>query len=190
MTSVLDKQVICLNRLWQVIGETSVRQAIGQLCAGAAVAIYVNGTDKIPMTWDEWCTLPPNEDDGVIRSQHLRVRRPTVIAMCVYSKMKLRKPKKNLKTLAALANYTDEYTGKKLHDKRTWSKDHITPRCQGGADEPENWAFTHKDHNSDKGGRTPEQAGLPRPKGHKLRPMPPGSLVVPSHPDHTHFLIR
>lgn len=38
--------------------------------------------------------------------------------------------------------------------------DHIVPRCQGGSDEPENLTPACRRCNSQKGGRTPEQAGM------------------------------
>jgi 5-methylcytosine-specific restriction endonuclease McrA len=186
--NVLNQKVVSLNRLWQVIGETSVKAAVLQLVGEAAVAIYINDGQMIPMKWSEWVKLPVNEEDGCIRSQRLRVRRPTVIAMCVYDKFKHKAPKANLKTLAALANYKDEYTGEKLDDPHSWSKDHINPVSKGGADKPENWAFTHKLHNNKKGSKTPEEMGWKRPKGHKLKPMPPSAFVTPAHPDHLLFL--
>lgn len=38
--------------------------------------------------------------------------------------------------------------------------DHIVPRCQGGRSEWENCIAACRKCNSDKGGRTPEQAGM------------------------------
>lgn len=41
------------------------------------------------------------------------------------------------------------------------TRDHVIPRCQGGRDIWENVVLAHKGCNQAKGGRTPEQAGMP-----------------------------
>lgn len=45
-------------------------------------------------------------------------------------------------------------------NKKATTMDHIVPRCQGGKSEWTNCAAACRKHNSDKGGRTPEQAGM------------------------------
>lgn len=45
-------------------------------------------------------------------------------------------------------------------DRRATTMDHIVPRCQGGRSEWENCIAACRKCNSDKGGRTPEQAGM------------------------------
>lgn len=59
---------------------------------------------------------------------------------------------------------------------RDLSRDHVYPRCQGGADAWENVVTACKACNQRKGGRSPEQAGMPL-------------LAVPYAPNHAERLI-
>ncbi len=45
--------------------------------------------------------------------------------------------------------------------KEHMTKDHVVPRCQGGKDKWQNVVISCRSCNRKKGGRTPEQAGMP-----------------------------
>lgn len=62
--------------------------------------------------------------------------------------------------------YECRYCGHKFNDAQEPILDHVLPRSQGGGDTSDNLVVSCNYCNCKKGGRTPEQAGMP------LRPIP------------------
>ena len=184
MTNVLNRMVLVLNRNWQLINERTVEEALSQMAAGAATGLDINGPNHIrPVPWEEWITLPVLREDEVIHTQHLQVRQPTVIVSVNYAKIPKRRPKFNLKNIAMRDGHTCQYTGRRLQ-RHEMSLDHVLPLSRGGEDAPENVVLSDKEVNNRKGNKTPEEAGLPRPKIRRLGIF----LPVATHPDHEIFL--
>ncbi len=182
--NVLNRKVFVLNRNWQLIGETTVQAAIGQLACGAVTALDIDGDDHlVPVRWEDWLKLEPLNDDEVIRTQHLRVRMPTVIIAINFDKVPKRRPKFTLKNIAKRDGFRCQYTGKLLPRER-WSMDHVIPKSRGGVDAPWNVVLADRDFNNKKGAKLPEEIGVPRPKIKNLEDVMP----EPSHPHHKLFI--
>jgi 5-methylcytosine-specific restriction endonuclease McrA len=183
MSKVLQRKVFVLNRLWQLVNETSVEEALKQMAAGAVTGLDFRGDDDyVPTSWENWLKLPPLSETDVVHTQYLKVRMPTVIVAVRYDRIPKRRPKLTLKNIAKRDNYTCQYTGKKLKSSEL-SMDHIDPLSRGGKNEPDNIALADKKFNSWKSDRTPEELGIPRPKVKKLGVFRP----EPSHPHHEKF---
>lgn len=181
--NVLSQDVLKLNRLWQVCGTTTVREAIGMAAIDVATFMYIDGDTIRPVHWEEWITLPVVEEDGFIRTQYLSIRRPTVMICLNYDKVPKRRPKFTLANIARRDGYKCQYTGRML-SRNSWSLDHILPRSRGGLDIPENVVLADREVNNRKGSKTPQEAGLPVPVVRKLN----HSLATASHPHHELFL--
>lgn len=181
--NVLNQSVLKLNNAWQVIGETSVTEAIKMMSIDAGTALYISGDEMFPVKWEEWIGLPVVEEDGYIRTQHLNIRRPTVLICVNYSKVPKRRPKFTLANIARRDGGRCQYTGRTLSRDRM-SLDHVLPRSRGGKDSPDNVVLADKEVNNRKGSKTPQEAGLPVPVIRKLSV----SLATASHPHHELFL--
>lgn len=180
---ILNRTVLVLNRLWRVIGQKSVQQAIVDLAGGQYTALDIDGDKIIPVRWEDWLRLPPLNNEEVIHTQRLLVRMPTVIVSCGYSKVPKRRPKFTLANIAKRDGGRCQYTGRVLTRDR-WSLDHVVPRSRGGKDSPDNVVLADKDVNNRKGNKLPQEAGLPLPVIREFK----GELASPTHPHHRIFL--
>lgn len=181
--NVLQLDVLKLNRLWQVIGTTSVEEAIKMAAIDVATFMFIDGDTIMPVMWDEWLKLPVVEADGFIRTQHLQIRRPTVMVCLNFDKVPRRRPKLTLQNIARRDGGRCQYTGKVL-SRSQYSLDHVLPRSRGGKDSPDNLVLADKEVNNRKGNKTPREAGLPDPV---IRPFGYSSVTA-SHPHHELFL--
>jgi 5-methylcytosine-specific restriction endonuclease McrA len=184
MGNVLHRQVLVLNRVWQAIDVKPVHEALSMMAAGASTGLDIREDTMIPVTWDNWLTLPILREDEVIHTSKLAVRMPTVIVACNYSKIPKRRPKFTLRNIARTYGNRCAYTDRVLRPEE-WSKDHVVPLSRGGKDVPENVVLAARDVNNRKGDKLPHEAGLRAPKIRKLTTQP----IEPSHPDHEHFII-
>lgn len=181
--SVLNRKVLVLNRLWQVIDEKTVEQAFTDLAGGNYTAMRIEGDMIAPVTWEEWIQLPPLNEEEVVHTRTKGIRMPTVILACNFDRVPKRRPKLTLLNVAKRDGYRCQYTGKILTRDRM-SLDHVVPRSRGGRDSLDNVVLADKEVNNRKGDKTPQEAGLPVPVIRKMD----YSLATPSHPHHQLFL--
>ena len=158
------------------------------LASNVATAINFDNGEMAPTQWDEWLKLPIGPDDLAIHTRTRAIRVPTVIVCSEYSKIPKRKPKKNLRGVAARDNSICQISGKKLPPER-WSIDHVQPKSRGGSDDWENLALVDRDINNKKSNKTNEEAGLKlirKPFEPKL--LPASCFIQSNHPHHLIFL--
>jgi len=163
---------LCLNKLWQPIGVKSVREAFNELVSPNCSALNIiykqnedgsfdfNEVQEIQtLKWDAWIRLPVRPCDLEIRTSKLTLRVPTIIVSSRYADMpkKTFNPTKN--NIWLRDNGVCQYSGKKLKPEEA-NIDHPFPKSRGGPNTWENMVLCHKDINSKKGSRTPEEAGL------------------------------
>ena len=189
MNSVLDQQVIVLNRNWQAVNSRTVQDAISQLASDAATALEILGEDNIrPVTWAEWITLPIREGDGVIHTAKLQIRVPTVIVAVNYSGFPKKRPKFNLRGVAQRDGGRCQYSGKVLA-RHEMSIDHVVPLSRGGADAWTNVALADKALNHKKGNRLNHEVGLTLLRAPFEPPLTPAVVgLKATHPHHKLFL--
>lgn len=201
--------VLALNRNWQPIGHTSVKKAFVAMSGGneenpAALGLDIsyaqleNGewdfsapTNMTALMLDAWMEIPVRECDFAIHTAKRTIRVPTVIISANFTNIPHIEKKANRKNVAERDQFLCQYSGRKL-TRHTMTIDHIIPKSRGGRDTWENLVACHKDINSFKDDRTPEEAGL------KLLRRPLAPKAVPAsvsireiaHRDWAHFLIR
>ncbi len=187
--SVLQDQVLVLNRNWQAIDVTDVETAFCNMSRGVCTGI---DTETMrPVTIEEWMTLPVRESDKSIGTAHGRVRVPTVIAAVIYDKMPKRRPKLCAQSIRERDGNKCQYTGRVLKPHEG-NLDHVVPRSRGGKDAWENLVWSAKDVNQAKADKTPQEAGLKLLKQPKAPKELPAVLFIrprPDKPDWNHFLI-
>lgn len=161
MSDTLHKTtVLVLNRNWQAIHARTPADAFCAMASGAATGLDVQGDESIlPVRWDEWLKLPVRAEDLAVQTARGPVRVPTVIVAANYAKVPVRRPRLGARGIWERDGGVCQYTGRRLapHEGNI---DHIVPRSRGGATSWENCVLSHRDVNSKKGARLPQEAGL------------------------------
>lgn len=174
---LLDKPIVLrLNKVWQKVGISTVRDAITAMNSGddflkAAVGVDVHYERKIDGSWDfdsqpdlipvsfsDWINLEIREFDDVIHTPRLTIRIPTVIIAINYSKLHKVQPHPTKKGIRDRDGSRCQITGRML-DKNEGNVDHNIPRSRGGKDTWENLMWMDKKLNSLKKDRTLEEMG-------------------------------
>lgn len=175
MNDVLNKTtVLVLNRNWQAIHVKTPAQAFCMMAADVATALDIEGNGSMhPIKWGDWLALPIRKEDNSVRTVHGPVRVPTVIVLANYAKVPKRRPKFSARNVWKRDGAICQYTGRKLapHEGNI---DHVVPRSRGGRTAWENCVLAHKEINSRKADRLPEEAGL------RLRRQPSAPRELPA----------
>ena len=183
--------VLVLNRNWQAIHVTTPAEAFCMLASNAATALDVEGTDSFqPVRWEEWLQLPVRSYDKAVNTPRGQVRVPTVIVAVNYAKVPLRRPRFGARGIWDRDGGVCQYTGRKLA-RHEGNIDHVVPRSRGGQSSWDNCVLAHREINSRKANRLPNEAGLRlvRPPA-TPRALPANLLIRNQHGirDWEHFL--
>ena len=103
MSDALNKaSVLVLNRNWQAINIRTPADAFCQMAAGTATALEVKGEEDIrPISWTEWILLPIRSQDSAVLTVRGPIRIPTVIVAVNYSRVPMRRPTLNARSIRA-----------------------------------------------------------------------------------------
>jgi 5-methylcytosine-specific restriction endonuclease McrA len=161
MDHLKNETVLVLNRNWQAIHVKNPAEAITMMYSDNATALDIRGEDHmVPLRWNDWIKLPIDEErEDFIQTVNGKIKIPKVLVLCRYDKVPRKRPKFSLKGVWERDNGTCQYTGKKLHPHDA-NIDHVIPRSRGGKTDWSNCVLSHKEINSKKADRTPEEAGL------------------------------
>jgi 5-methylcytosine-specific restriction endonuclease McrA len=191
MIDILNRPtVLVLNRHWQAIHVKTPAEAFCMMASDAATALDIADGNFLPTKWSDWITLPVCDCDQAVNTPRGPVRMPTVIIAVNYAKVPLRRPRFGVRGIWERDGGVCQYTGRKL-DRHEGNIDHVVPRSRGGKTAWENCVLAHREINSRKADRLPQEAGL------RLRKRPaapralPASAFIRNHhgvPDWEHFL--
>jgi len=134
----LNGPVLVLNGNYEPLHITTVRRAVSLIFTGKAEMI-------LPF------------DGEVLRSQHLAMKRPSVIRLARYIRWIRREIPPTKRNILKRDRYTCQYCGTR---EGPMTVDHVVPRVLGGKDTWENLVCACVRCNNKKGDRTPEQAGM------------------------------
>lgn len=168
----LDKSVLILNKNWIPINTTSVKHSFALMYVDNAKGLIIDNGNFISLDWNSWASLELRESDEIIKTVNGRIKIPNIIVLNNNDKIPRQTIKFTQKSLWERDNFTCQYTGKKL-TKLTGNIDHVIPKSHGGKTCWENCVLAHKDINSKKANKTPEQAGL------KLLKIPSKPRIMP-----------
>jgi len=193
MKSILHKStVLVLNRNWQAIHVKTPADAFCMMSSGAATGLDVHGDDHIlPVRWEDWLKLLVRDEDNAVNTPRGPVRVPTVIVASNYSKVPLCRPRFGARGIWERDGGVCQYTGRKLTPGEG-NIDHVVPRSRGGASSWGNCVLSHREINSRKGARLPQEAGLRLLRSPVVpRAVPASALIRNVHgiPDWQRFLI-
>jgi 5-methylcytosine-specific restriction endonuclease McrA len=173
--SLLYKEIVLvLNRNWQAVGVKTPAETFGMLMTDTATALLIEGENILqPLKWRDWLKLPIIENDFIVNSSSGKIKIPKVIVLCKFDKVPKKRPRLSSKGLWVREKGICAYTGKKLTPNEG-NIDHIIPRSRGGQTSWTNCVLAHKEVNSKKGDRTPEEAGLKL----LVKPIEPKELPI------------
>lgn len=169
--SVLDSNVLVLNRLYQPVNVTTVRRAFSLLYQGVARAI---DREFQTFDFDSWAALSAEvHDNDVVHTVARTIRVPRVIILQVYDRFPRVNVRFSRQNIYLRDKCTCQYCGKKF-PRSELNLDHVIPRSRGGRTTWENIVCSCVPCNLRKGGRTPVEANmrlLKRPSRPKWSPF-------------------
>lgn len=174
MTDILNQPtVLVLNRHWQAIHVKTPAEAFCMMASDAANALDISEGNFIPTKWRDWIALPIREHDLTVMTGRGPVRVPTVVVASNYTRVPMRRPRFGVRGIWERDGGVCQYTGRKLTPKEG-NIDHVLPRSRGGKTTWENCVLAHREVNSRKEDRLPQEAGLHL----RTRPTVPRALPV------------
>jgi 5-methylcytosine-specific restriction endonuclease McrA len=174
MNILRNETVLVLNRCWQAINVKSPTEAISMMYDDSATALDIRGDDyMVPLKWEDWISLPYDEDSSYVNTVSLQVKIPKIIVLSKFDRVPKKRPKFTAKNIWLRDNGICQYSGKKLSPNEA-NIDHVLPKSRGGLTNWTNCVLTHKEINAKKADKTPEESGL------KLlrKPVAPKELPV------------
>jgi len=156
--------VLVLNKSWQPVHVCSPQRAIALIFQNAAKVVDRDYRIHSVESWRELSEMMAEmqgegEDLNLMRSPTWALVVPEVILLTDYQKIPPFSIRLNRRNLYLRDNHQCQYCGRKPSSKEL-SIDHVIPRCQGGKTTWENVVIACVDCNSEKGGKTPQQAKM------------------------------
>ncbi|MGB7346216.1 MAG: HNH endonuclease [Pirellulaceae bacterium] len=163
--SLLDTNVLVLNRFYMAIRVVNVRRAFTLLYRQCAEVIANENGQFVSYDFESWCELSqlaslekqPGED--YIRAVGFELQVPRIARLTRFDRMPMQTVRFNRKNLFARDDHKCQYCGK-VESTHKLSLDHVVPRSHGGPTTWENIVCCCLRCNSRKGGRTPKQARM------------------------------
>ncbi|MDA8053825.1 MAG: HNH endonuclease [Deltaproteobacteria bacterium] len=153
---MLSSSVLVLNKSFLPVHVTSLKRGLILLYQGVARAVDENYRT---FSFDSWQSLAIIEESKSIGLVDRMIRAPRVIILANYDKL----PKRYIKFSRANIFLRDknkcQYCGREFK-KTELNLDHVVPRTHGGVSSWENVVCSCILCNRNKGGRTPEGAGM------------------------------
>ena len=179
MKDILHKTtVLVLNRNWQAIHTKTPADAFCMMSSGAANGLDVRGEDHLlPVCWEDWLKLPIRDEDHTVNTPRGPVRVPTVIVAANYAKVPLCRPRFGARGIWQRDGGICQYTGRKLTPNEG-NIDHVVPRSRGGASSWNNCVLSHREVNSRKADRLPQEAGLCLLRSPTVPRAMPASMLI------------
>jgi len=164
-SSILDSNVLALNRHFMALRVMSVRRAFSLLFQNVAQVIHIEGGQYATYDFDSWAELSqlkrefePHAHEW-LHTVRFEIAVPRVIRLLCYDKLPRSDVRFNRRNIFARDRNRCQYCGDKFAMNEL-SLDHVVPRSQGGKATWENIVCCCLKCNVRKGGRTPEQARM------------------------------
>ena len=193
MSTVLNDQVLVLNRLWQAVNVCSVRRALTLLFEGNAQVVFGDGEgDYRTLNFQQWRDLSAAdpEADGTVSTISFCIRVPRVILLMSFDRFPKKEVKFTRHNLFERDRNTCQYCGR-VFDRHDLNLDHVIPRDRGGPTTWENIVCSCIPCNTRKANRTPAEAHMRlvrKPKRPKWRPFVQVSFGATMPDSWRHFL--
>jgi len=178
-TTVLETNVLVLNRFYMAVRVINVRRAFTLLYRNCAEVIENEYGQYASYDFDSWCELSQltclekHEGEDYIQTANSELRVPRILRLTRFDRMPAQTLRFSRKNLFARDDHTCQYCGKS-EPVHKLSLDHVIPRSYGGPTTWENIVCCCLRCNNRKGGRTPQEARMKRltkPQQPRLNPV-------------------
>lgn len=192
MNSYLNQHVLVLNRLWQAVNICTARRALTLLFQGHAEVVLSNNDGSFEtFDFNEWHDFSQQQPDPEsIHTVSFKIRVPRVILLVFYDRLPKKEVKFTRHNIFERDKNTCQYCGR-VCDRNDLNLDHVIPRDRGGPTTWENIVCSCVECNTQKGNRTPVEAGLHlirKPKRPKWRPFIQINFSLQHHDSWKHFV--
>lgn len=171
VSSVLDHQVLVLNRVFQAIQVTSVKRAVSLLYSGRVRAV---AADYTTYDFENWRDVPVQPVDDVILTPTRAIPVPHVVQLLRFDRVPVQEVKFSRANIYLRDRNRCQYCGRKFSSSEL-SLDHVVPISRGGRSTWLNVVCACLKCNVRKGNRLPDECGMHlinepvRPRWHPLR---------------------
>ncbi len=134
MPSLLNQEVLVLNKNWTAINTCTVKKALTLVFKESATIVDEQSENVFQTyTWSNWAELRPKEGELHINSYHSKYKIPQIICLTNYkhSYETFKEVKLNRKNIYKRDGWTCSYCNKKF-PITFLSVDHIIPKCRKG----------------------------------------------------------
>ena len=160
-TGVLNKEVLVLNKLWQVVDICSAKRAFCLVYLKHAEVVLKEGGSFYTFGFEEWkdFSISSVQDDDVVKTITYNLRIPQIILLIIYDKMPPREVKFTRKNIYRRDKNICQYCGKKFKTEEL-NIDHVIPLSRGGKHTWSNVVCSCIPCNLRKGSKTLSRAGM------------------------------
>src|SRR5256885_12967577 len=159
--SLLNSQVLVLNRLWQAVNICSARRAFSLVYAGHAQVVSSDEANNFLThdfdSWRDFSTDAP--DNELVQTISWRIRIPRVIVLLFFDRLPKKEVKFTRHNVFERDKNTCQYCGDAF-DRNDLNLDHVVPRDRGGTTTWENVVCSCIPCNTRKGNRLPQEAQM------------------------------
>lgn len=192
MDTILDRQVLVLNRLWQAVNTCSVRRAFTLLYQGHAQVVSQDaGRNFLTHDFQSWRQVSQTEPEpDMVHTISIKIRVPRVIVLLFFDRLPKKEVKFTRHNVFERDGYTCQYCYRKF-DRANLNIDHVLPRDRGGQTTWENVVCSCIPCNTRKGNRLPHEAHmklLRPPKRPRWRPFVHFTCHAQVHDSWKHFI--
>lgn len=174
MSTILQTQVLALNKYYMPHAVISLKRALKALVKGRANIVDIENGIFIDYDIETWAELSQIKEEFE-KSHKINgiFIAPKVIRFVNYDKAYINHPKLTRRNLLARDDFIDQYTGEKLRSD-DFTIDHVVPKSKGGKTTWSNCVVCSHKINVRKGDKSLEESGL------KLIRKPIKPLFVPN----------
>jgi len=191
--TLLNSQVLVLNRLWQAVNICSARRAFSLLYQGHAQVVWAEEGNFATHDFDSWrdfSVSAPEAEHEMVTTISWKIRVPRVIVLLLFDRLPKKEVKFTRHNVFERDNNTCQYCGN-VFERQELNLDHVLPRDKGGLTTWENVVCSCIPCNTRKANRLPHQAQMRlirRPKRPKWRPFLHVTFSSQQHESWRHFV--
>ncbi|MFO8008400.1 MAG: HNH endonuclease [Candidatus Brocadiia bacterium] len=179
--TALEASVLVLNRSFVPVNVVTVRRAFGMLFKAVAEVVLMEDGKLGLYSFESWQEISDfrrrngltDEEAEWVSTVSFEIQVPRIIRLLFYNRFPRRTVSLNRRNLFARDENRCQYCGAKFPSPEL-SIDHIVPMSRGGGTDWTNVVCACTECNKQKGGRTPQEAGMHlirQPFRPKVNPM-------------------
>src|SRR2546421_6771497 len=128
--TVLNSQVLVLNRLWQAVNICSARRAFALLYQGHAQVVFADQQNNFAThdfaSWRDFSVAAPEAEHEMVTTISWKIRVPRVIVLLLFDRLPKKEVKFTRHNVFERDNNTCQYYGE-VFERNELNLDHVLP---------------------------------------------------------------